>query len=105
MNKNLIPFDPRKPLDPSGIRMGTPALTTRGLREDAMRQVAAWIVRVLAAPDDKTVADHTAAEVARVRSAIIPSPPTRRAADVERRAHRRESPIRRTWEAPSDEHA
>ena len=42
----------RKPLDPSGIRMGTPALTTRGLREDGMKQVAAWIVSVLAAPDD-----------------------------------------------------
>ena len=44
VNKNLIPFDKRKPMDPSGIRMGTPALTTRGLREDAIRQVAAWIV-------------------------------------------------------------
>src|SRR4029077_2401769 len=43
VNKNLIPFDKRKPMDPSGIRMGTPALTTRGLREEAIRQVAAWI--------------------------------------------------------------
>src|SRR5206468_9136365 len=48
VNKNLVPFDKRKPLDPSGIRMGTPALTTRGMKEDALRQVAAWIVAALA---------------------------------------------------------
>ncbi len=59
VNKNLIPFDKRKPLDPSGIRMGTPALTTRGLREDAFRQVAAWIIQVLAAPDDDALAART----------------------------------------------
>jgi glycine hydroxymethyltransferase len=57
VNKNLIPFDQRKPMDPSGIRMGTPALTTRGMREDAIRQVAAWIIQVLAAPDDAAVAE------------------------------------------------
>ena len=59
VNKNLIPFDKRKPFDPSGIRMGTPALTTRGLREDAIRQVAAWIIAVLAAPDDADLAART----------------------------------------------
>ena len=63
VNKNLIPFDKRKPLDPSGIRMGTPALTTRGMREDAIRQVAAWIVTVLAAPDDEAVARKTQAAI------------------------------------------
>ena len=63
VNKNLIPFDKRKPLDPSGIRMGTPALTTRGLREDAFRQVAAWIVQVLAAPDDEALAARTRAAI------------------------------------------
>jgi glycine hydroxymethyltransferase len=52
VNKNLIPFDTRKPLDPSGIRLGTPALTTRGLKEDAFRQVAAWIVEAVQASDD-----------------------------------------------------
>ncbi len=63
VNKNLIPFDKRKPLDPSGIRMGTPALTTRGMREDAIRQVAAWIVAVLSAPDDDALAARTRAAI------------------------------------------
>jgi glycine hydroxymethyltransferase len=63
VNKNLIPFDKRKPMDPSGIRMGTPALTTRGLREDAIRQVAAWIISALADPDDT-------AKAARIRGEI-----------------------------------
>jgi glycine hydroxymethyltransferase len=63
VNKNLIPFDPRKPLDPSGIRMGTPALTTRGLREDAFKQVAAWIVSVLNAPDDATLGEKVRNEI------------------------------------------
>ena len=43
VNKNTVPYDPRPPFDPSGIRMGTPALTTRGLKEAEMDQVAAWI--------------------------------------------------------------
>ena len=59
VNKNLIPFDRRKPLDPSGIRMGTAALTTRGLREDGMKQVAAWIVAVLSALEDGPLAART----------------------------------------------
>jgi glycine hydroxymethyltransferase len=59
VNKNLVPFDKRKPMDPSGIRMGTPALTTRGLREDGMKQVAAWIITVLSAPDDGPLAART----------------------------------------------
>ncbi len=46
-NKNMIPFDPRKPMDPSGIRLGTPAITTRGMKIDAVEQVANIIVRAL----------------------------------------------------------
>ena len=63
VNKNLIPFDPRKPLDPSGIRLGTPALTTRGLREDAIKQVADWIVAVLNSPQDAALGERIRLEV------------------------------------------
>jgi glycine hydroxymethyltransferase len=42
-NYNAVPFDPRKPFDPSGIRLGTPAVTTRGMAEAEMRLIAAWI--------------------------------------------------------------
>ena len=43
----MIPFDTRKPMDPSGIRLGTPALTTRGLKEEQMRVVGGLIAKVL----------------------------------------------------------
>jgi glycine hydroxymethyltransferase len=63
-NKNMIPYDERKPVDPSGIRLGTPALTTRGMGPDDMEQVATWILRVLKAPEDKQVLETTRREVA-----------------------------------------
>ncbi|HXS48048.1 MAG TPA: serine hydroxymethyltransferase [Solirubrobacterales bacterium] len=62
-NANSIPFDPRKPFDPSGVRIGTPAVTTRGLQEDHMVQVAEWMNEVVASADDDTVTDRVRAEV------------------------------------------
>jgi len=52
VNKNMIPFDERKPVDPSGIRIGTPALTSRGMRVAEMRTIGQWMIDALAAPDD-----------------------------------------------------
>jgi glycine hydroxymethyltransferase len=65
LNYNTVPFDPRKPFDPSGLRLGTPAVTTRGLTEEHMPQVAAWMDEAVtaAAKDDEAVIERIAGEV------------------------------------------
>lgn len=63
VNKNMIPYDKRKPMDPSGIRIGTAALTTRGMKEDEMKKVGAWILEVLAAPEDDSVCAKVRGEI------------------------------------------
>jgi len=63
VNKNMIPYDQRKPLDPSGIRIGTAALTTRNMKQDEMKRVGNWILEVLNAADDESVSSRVEKEI------------------------------------------
>lgn len=63
VNKNMIPFDERKPMDPSGIRVGTPALTTRGMGTDEMAKVGNWILESLRNPEDASVLERVRGEI------------------------------------------
>ena len=59
----MIPDDPLPPMRPSGIRLGTPAATSRGMKESEMRQIADWIVQALRLPDDEDFHAKLGAEV------------------------------------------
>jgi glycine hydroxymethyltransferase len=72
LNYNTVPFDKRKPFDPSGIRLGTPAITTRGLDEAHMPQIAAWMDEAItaAAKEDETTIERIAIEVRELLAAF-----------------------------------
>ena len=74
-NKNLIPYDEQPPMKASGVRIGTAAVTTRGLGAEEMRSMAGWIADVLRAPGDAGVAERVRAEVAAVAAAHPIYPP------------------------------
>jgi len=63
-NYNTIPYDPRRPFSPSGVRIGTPSVTSRGMKEQDMDRIAAWIDEVVANVDDEATLDRIANEVA-----------------------------------------
>jgi glycine hydroxymethyltransferase len=63
LNYNTVPFDPRKPFDPSGIRLGTPAVTSRGMKEGDMPAIAHWMDTIIGAPEDEALLARVAAEV------------------------------------------
>ena len=63
VNKNMIPYDERKPIDPSGIRVGTPALTTRGMKTEQMRTIGGWMLAALRAPSDEATLNRIRGEI------------------------------------------
>jgi len=65
-NSNTVPFDPRKPFSPSGVRIGTPAVTSRGMGEAEMKQIGAWIDQVIMLADDESGIARINAEVIEV---------------------------------------
>ncbi len=82
LNFNTVPYDPRKPWSPSGIRLGTPAITTRGLTEEHMPAVARWMDEAVAAAvaDDQAALDRVAGEIAELLAGFAmpgsaPTPP------------------------------
>ncbi|MCO6046488.1 serine hydroxymethyltransferase [Aeoliella sp. ICT_H6.2] len=63
VNKNMIPYDERKPVDPSGIRIGTPALTTRGMGPEEMRTIGHWMLEALRSADDESVHERIRGQI------------------------------------------
>ncbi len=78
-NYNSVPFDKRKPFDPSGVRLGTPATTSRGMKEAEMRAIGGWIADVIEAPEDARVIERVRGEILAMTSQF-PAP------GIERRA-------------------
>jgi len=86
VNKNAIPFDTNPPLKPSGVRIGTPALTTRGMKEDEMRQVGRWISEVLHNRSDTAVLGKVKKQVFNLAETFPLYPERRAKAHTETRA-------------------
>ena len=86
VNKNAIPFDTNPPLKPSGVRIGTPALTTRGMKEDEMRQVGRWISEVLHHRTDTAVLAKVRKQVLNLAETFPLYPERRAKAQVETKA-------------------
>ena len=86
VNKNAIPFDTNPPLKPSGIRIGSPALTTRGMKEREMRQVALWISQVLHSRSDSGLLARVRKQVLELSEAFPLYPERRARAQAEARA-------------------
>lgn len=63
LNKNMVPFDDRSPFVTSGVRIGTPAVTSRGMKEQHMEQIAEWINRIILDPDNESLITATGKEV------------------------------------------
>jgi glycine hydroxymethyltransferase len=86
VNKNAIPFDTNPPMKPSGIRIGTPALTTRGMKEAEMKQIAAWISEALHHHTDAAVLSKIRKQVLQLAEAFPLYPERRAKAQAEMRA-------------------
>ena len=71
-NYNSVPFDPRKPFDPSGYRICTPAVTSRGMGKDEMRRLVDFIGQVVAAPEDNALIERVAGQVQEMCSVFPP---------------------------------